>query len=173
MVLAMSETPWLDQDQQRAWRGWIEATRRVHALLEKDLRGGSGLAMDDYEVLMNLSEADGGKLQMSALGAKVVQSPSRLSQRVDRMEAAGFVRRERSPNDGRVFFVYLTDEGLQKLETAAAHHVVAVRAALIDQMNGDEVAFLADLLPRLAERLRAPDTQSDPQPNRQPDEVDD
>ncbi len=153
----MSETPWLDQDQQRAWRGWIDMTRQVLALLEKDLRSGSGLAMDDYEVLVNLSEADDRKLQMSDLGCKVVQSPSRLSQRVDRMEAAGFVRRERSPDDGRVFFVYLTDDGLAKLEVAAAHHVVAVRAALIDQMDDQEVSFLAELLPRLAAHLRQPD----------------
>ncbi len=130
-------------------------------MLEKDLRSGSGLALDDYEVLMNLSEADDRKLQMSALGSKVVQSPSRLSQRVDRMEAAGFVRRERSSDDGRVFFVCLTDDGFKKLETAAAHHVVAVREALIDQMNGEEVAFLAELLPRLAANLRQPDTQSE------------
>ncbi len=137
-----------------AWRGWIETSRRVLAYLERDLRANSGLTMDDYEVLINLSEADGRKMRLSDLGASVVQSPSRLSQRIDRMERDGLVERQRSSDDGRVFFAALTDGGYAALTQAAPLHVAAVRRVLIDRLGENEIEFLAGVLPRLADEIR-------------------
>ena len=150
----MSEVRWLTVEQQRAWRGWVQSCGRVHASLEKSLRAASGLTMDDYEVLTNLSESPKRRMRLSDLASVVVQSPSRLSQRVDRMERDGLVTRQRSTEDGRVFFAVLTDKGMELLVSIAPGHVESVRAVLVDRLSTEEVQFLADLLPRLAEEIR-------------------
>ncbi len=151
----MSDVGWLDEEQQRAWRGWVKSCGRVHASLERSLRASTGLTMDDYEVLTNLSESEETRMRLSELASVVIQSPSRLSQRIDRMERDGLVKRQRSTEDGRVFYAVLTDKGMEVLVNAAPGHVEAVRQVLIDRLSRQEVRFLAELLPRLAEDIRA------------------
>ena len=144
---------WLDDRQQRAWRGWIDASRRIQAATERQLKDDDGLTADDYEVMVRLSETDDGRMRMSDLAACVGNSPSRLSQRIDRMARAGLVCRDRCEEDGRVHYAVLTDEGIARLEVAAPGHVAEVRRQFIDRLAPEEIAFLADVLPRLAEPL--------------------
>ena len=142
---------WLDERQQRAWRGWIDASRRIQAAVERQLKDDHGLTADDYEVMVRLSETDGGRLRMSDLAACVANSPSRLSQRIDRMARAGLVRRDRCDDDGRVQYAVLTPDGLARLQAAAPDHVAEVRHQFIDRLTADEIDLLAEVLPRLAE----------------------
>lgn len=145
-----SEPRWLDEIQLRAWRGWIEATNRIGHRIDRDLRDDSNLTTDDYEVLVALSEAPGHRLRMTELADLVMNSPSRLSQRIDRMSDSGLVCRERCEDDRRGFYAVMTDEGRTRLETAAPGHVESVRAHFIDHLDDDEIDFLARLMPRLA-----------------------
>jgi len=147
----VTQPRWLNDRQQEMWRGWIDATRRINAAIEKDMRAHSGLTGDDYEVLVRLSEAPDQRMRMTELADAITNSPSRLSQRVDRLERDGFVCRTKCPNDGRAFHAVLTDLGFAKLAEAAPDHVEAVRRTLVDRMSNEEIEFLADLLPRLAE----------------------
>jgi len=39
----MAEAPWLDDDEQRAWRAFIAAQRVVNALIERQLQRDSGM----------------------------------------------------------------------------------------------------------------------------------
>jgi len=133
------------------WRGWIDATRKINAAIEKEMRADSGLTGDDYEVLVRLSEAPDRRLRMSDLAEAVTNSPSRLSQRVDRLARDGLVCRTKCPDDGRAFHAVLTDAGFAKLAKTAPAHVEAVRRALIDRLTCEEIELLADLMPRLAD----------------------
>ncbi len=153
----MSEPRWLDEIEARAWRAWVECTGRVNRRLERQLRDDSGLTFDDYEVLVRLSEAPGRRLRMSDLAARAIQSPSRLSQRIDRLAERGLVRRERTAEDRRVVFAVLTTEGFAVLEAAAPGHVEAVREVLIDRFDRDELVCLGEVLGRLADQLGAED----------------
>jgi len=147
----VTQPRWLNDRQQEMWRGWINATRRINAAIEKDMRAHSGLTGDDYEVLVRLSEAPDQRMRMTELAEAVTNSPSRISQRVDRLEREGLVCRSKCPNDGRAFHAVLTDAGFAKLAEAAPAHVEAVRRALIDRLTCEEIEFLADLMPRLAD----------------------
>ena len=82
---------WLSEAEQLAWRGWIDASRRVLAATDRQLKRDAGLTTDDYEVFVRLSEAEGHRLRMSDLASSVTNSPSRLSQRVDRLSRDGYV----------------------------------------------------------------------------------
>jgi DNA-binding MarR family transcriptional regulator len=62
-------------------------------------------------------------------------SPSRLSHAIDRLEEAGWVRREPCPSDRRGWVAVLTDEGFASLAEAATVHVGSVREHLIDALT--------------------------------------
>jgi DNA-binding MarR family transcriptional regulator len=51
-------TPWLTEAEQCAWRTHLEVNRLLAYQLEKDLQP-FGLTMNDYEILVNLSESEG------------------------------------------------------------------------------------------------------------------
>ncbi len=152
---------WLTGEEDATWRGWIEATQRIAAAIEHDLRNDSGLTFDDYEVLVTLSEADGRAQRMSELAMSTVQSASRLSQRIDRLADRGLVERRPCEEDKRGWFAVLTDEGLASLAAAAPGHVESVRRNLFDHLSPDDVVTLAEMMPRLASSFHAARAHAD------------
>lgn len=142
-------TRWLDGDEMAFWRAYTVAAGRLNAAIDADLRAESNLTLDDYEVLVHLSEAPDRRIRMSELADRVVQSKSRLTQRIDRMVARGLVEREQCPEDRRGTFAVLTDEGLAVLEAAAPGHVDSVRRHLLDHLDAAQVRAGADLFETL------------------------
>jgi DNA-binding MarR family transcriptional regulator len=145
------DVPWLDADEQEAWRAYLEATTRVTDRLNDDLKRAFGLTLEDYEVLVFLSEAPDRRMRMADLAGALLASRSRLTYRIDRLEAAGLVARRPCPSDGRAIWAELTDAGHQRLVEAAPHHVRGVRAALLDHFTHDEWLRLGSILRRVAD----------------------
>lgn len=141
---------WLTDREQRAWRAYLAGTRRLLDRLERDLKA-HGLTHDDYGVLVALSESEGGRLRMADLADQSVESRSRLSHHIGRMEAAGLVRREQCPEDRRGFFAVLTDAGRALMEETAPHHVAGVRAHFLDQVRPEELDAIAAAFARIDE----------------------
>jgi DNA-binding MarR family transcriptional regulator len=75
---------------------------------------------------------------MSALADASQLSRSRLSHQIDRMAAAGLVRRASCPEDGRGMYAELTQAGWDRLVTAAPDHVESVRHRVLDQLTPAE-----------------------------------
>ena len=148
-----TDVAWLSPVEQAAWRGWIDASRRVLAATDRQLKDDAGITSDDYEVFVRLSESPDHRLRMSDLAASVTNSPSRLSQRIDRLSRDGLVQRIRCREDARVWWVELTDAGFAKLEATAPGHVGEVRRVFVDRLTAEEIEFLATVLPRLADSL--------------------
>ncbi|MDG2113726.1 MAG: MarR family transcriptional regulator [Actinomycetota bacterium] len=146
----MAETPWLTDDEMSAWRAWVTVTTRITRAIEHDLREASGLTLDDYEVLVHLSEAPDQRLRLTALAERVANSQARMSQRINRLAGKGLVVRQRCEEDGRGFWALLTPEGAAELREAAPAHVGSVRRHLIDRLEEHDVAAIADVLGRLA-----------------------
>lgn len=150
----MDGTRWLDADEEAAWRSLLEGATRLFERLDHELRDGCGMSLDDYEVLVHLSEAPARRLRMNELADVLLHSRSRLTYRVDRLEAAGLVRRERCEDDRRGLFAVLTDEGADALEAAAPTHVEGVRAHLVDRLGPDRLAAVGEALGEVADALR-------------------
>ena len=68
-----------------------------------------------YDLLWTLYRAPGRRLRVNELAREVVLTPTAMSRFVDRVEAAGYVRREPDPGDRRALQVALTDEGVDLL----------------------------------------------------------
>ncbi len=150
----MAETNWLDEQEGRIWRSFIEAHARVMHQLDQALKQQSDLSLDDYEVLVVLSEAPDHRMRMVALSERMFYSQSRLTQRIDRLVKRGWVRREPCLDDRRGTLALLTPEGLAVLEATAPGHVSHVRSLLIDLIEPDERAVIAAVLARIATAAR-------------------
>jgi DNA-binding MarR family transcriptional regulator len=90
---------------------------------------------------------------MSDLARRANQSQSRLSHTVARLEDRGWVRRERSTEDGRGNVAVLTDAGWDVVRSVAPGHVDAVRQAMFDPLTGEQTKALGDVLEAIAQRL--------------------
>ncbi|MFF6776103.1 MarR family winged helix-turn-helix transcriptional regulator [Streptomyces sp. NPDC012637] len=146
-------TPWLTDAEQCAWRTYLDVNRMLMYQLEKDLQP-FGLTINDYEILVNLSESADRRLRMSDLAAATLQSKSRLSHQITRMENAGLVRRENCESDRRGLYAVLTDEGMTTMHKVAPHHVESVRKHFIDQLSPEALGDLHESLKPIAEELR-------------------
>ncbi|MGI5340092.1 MarR family winged helix-turn-helix transcriptional regulator [Streptomyces sp. CA-181903] len=147
-------TRWLSDEEQRTWRAHLDVSRLLMHQLERDLQP-FGLTNNDYEILVNLSESKDHRMRMSDLAAATLQSKSRLSHQITRMENAGLVRRENCESDRRGLFAVLTDQGWEIMRKVAPHHVASVRQHFIDLLSPDELKALSSSLSPVAEHLRA------------------
>jgi DNA-binding MarR family transcriptional regulator len=152
-MASMSETRWLDADEQCAWRAFLEASQLLFERLDRQLQRDSGLSHSDYEILVRLSEADEGRLRMSELAEHTLFSRSRLSHAVARLERDGMVRRQRCPSDGRGTFAVLTAKGRSALIDAAPGHVEEVRRRVFDTLSPGQVAALRQISDAIRGRL--------------------
>ncbi|AXK36878.1 MarR family transcriptional regulator [Streptomyces armeniacus] len=149
----MTETRWLDEREMAAWTGFLQASNRVARHLEHQLKEDAGLSHPQYEILVWLSAAPDGEIRMTELAERLITSKSGLTYQVGQLEKRGLVRRRSCPTDVRGVLAVLTPEGRQVLEEAAPGHVAAVRESLIDVLDRDELAVIAEALGRVGSRL--------------------
>ena len=93
--------PWLTAGEQRTWRAYLQAGTLLRARLNRQLQADSGLSLPEYEVLVQLTEAPGGRVRPVQLGQDLNWEQSRLSHLLTRMNRRGFVAREDCPGDAR------------------------------------------------------------------------
>ncbi|URN14924.1 MULTISPECIES: MarR family winged helix-turn-helix transcriptional regulator [Streptomyces] len=146
-------TPWLTDSEQCAWRTYLDVNRLLTHQLERDLQP-FGLTYNDYEILVNLSEAPERRMRMSDLASATLQSKSRLSHQITRMENAGLVRRENCESDRRGLYAVLTDQGMETMRKVAPHHVESVRRHFVDRLSPEALTGLHSSLQPVAEHLR-------------------
>jgi DNA-binding MarR family transcriptional regulator len=147
------EPRWLDDAEARAWRGYLRMRTLLHAQIARDLAREAGLSGPDYDVLTNVSEAEGRRSRLGDLAARMAWSRSRLSHHITRMERRGLVTREGCAADGRGAFVVLTDAGWRAVQAAAPGHVASVRRHFIDLLSRQQLDALAEISQTVVRRL--------------------
>ena len=73
---------------------------------------------------------------------------------IDRMQAAGLVRRERPPEDRRVVRVLLTPTGLDTLNAARATHRGGIQEHFVSHLDPAKLEALAETLQNVREHVR-------------------
>ena len=148
-----AETRWLTAEEQRAWRAYIRLAKMLMRQLDRDLHP-FGLSTNDYEILVELSEAPDRRLRMTELADATSQSRSRLSHQISRMESRGLVRRDDCEGDKRGTFAVLTAEGMAAIERVAPDHVENVRRHFIDRLSPRQLEEIKDAFAPIVEYLR-------------------
>ncbi|WP_280687396.1 MarR family winged helix-turn-helix transcriptional regulator [Kitasatospora sp. GAS204B] len=149
-----ADAPWLTAREQRLWRAHLEVSRLLEYQLSRELQQ-HDLAINDYEILVVLSEAPDHRMRMTDLATATLQSKSRLSHQITRMESAGLVLRQECPGDRRGLYAHLTEAGWQTLRRAAPDHVRSVRAHFIDRLDEQQLDAMFQALGPIADHLRA------------------
>jgi len=146
-------TDWLTDDEQLHWREFRAMQSRLMAQLAAHLQAETGLSMPDYDVLVPLSEAPGGRLRSTELLEVTCWEKSRLAHHLTRMEKRGLIARETRRDDSRFSDVVLTRQGRAAVNAAAPKHVTHVRSWFLDALSPEELATLGALSDKVTERL--------------------
>jgi len=113
----------LDDDRITLAGLLFEAHAALVAELGKRLERDSGLSVQWFEVMLRLARSPDHRMRMSDLASQVTVTSSGLTRVVDRLEEAGYVRRDPCDSDRRVSYATLTPSGLRKVESATPKHV--------------------------------------------------
>ncbi|MGW5364825.1 MarR family winged helix-turn-helix transcriptional regulator [Actinopolymorpha pittospori] len=145
----MDEPRWLNEQEARVWRGYIDLRRDLSSLLERQMLRDDGLSAAEFALLVPLSESEEGVLRARDLGLAVGWERSRLSHQVSRMEKRGLLVRENCDEDARGSMVRLTDAGRAAIVAAAPAHVEAVRRYFFDVLTQDDLQALEAIFGRV------------------------
>jgi DNA-binding MarR family transcriptional regulator len=129
-----------------AWRGVLFASAKVLRIAERDLVEREGFPMAWLDVLAQLYDAPGNGLRMQELEERSLFTRSGLTRLVDRIEAAGLVRREAVPGDRRGVRVVLTPEGRRRHDQAFVDHLRVIEREFGGRLSPAEQQAVADAL---------------------------
>lgn len=151
-------TRWLDDEQQVAWRAWLDLNVKLTARLNREMQAESGLSLADYEILVVLTDHDvpDRSMRMFELGERLQWEKSRVSKQISRMETRGLVVRRHCADDRRGAFVDLTEQGMAAIAAAAPAHVDLVRQFFFEGMDPEQIAGLTRFAATVLGRLEAP-----------------
>ena len=127
-----------------AWRGVLFASARVLQVVEPELQQHSGLSLAFLDVLSRLYDEPARRLRMQELSERSLFTRSGMTRVVDRVEKAGFVRREQVPGDRRGVYVILTPEGERVFVSAMAQHRSDVERAFGSRLSPEQHRAVAD-----------------------------
>ena len=114
--------------------------------LFRSLSPASGLSMTAAATLAGLERL--GPQRLTLLAAREGVTQPAMTQLISRLEESGLVRREPSPDDGRVVLVALTEQGRATLAHRRSARAERL-AGIIAQLSPDHRAALAAALPAL------------------------
>ena len=125
---------------------------RAERLLGRSLAEASsrfGINRGEFDVLATLRRAgEPYALTPTELFRSMMLSSAAMTNRLDRLEERGLVRRSPDPDDRRGVRITLTEEGLDLIEGAVEAHVEA-EEGLLGALSGEDRERLADLLRKL------------------------
>ena len=135
------EALWMD-----AWRGVLFANAKVLQVAEPELIASVGFPLVWLDVLAQLYDAPDNKLRMQELQEHSLFTRSGITRLVDRIEAAGLVRREPVVGDRRGVLVALTTEGHRRHREAFAAHLPVIEREFGRRLTPDQQRAVADAL---------------------------
>ncbi|HZT17044.1 MAG TPA: MarR family transcriptional regulator [Gaiellaceae bacterium] len=132
-----------------AWVAFLRSHAAITRELSAQLQREHGLTISDYEVLLHLSRAEGGRLRRVDLAERVLLSASGITRLLEGLERGGYVEKASCAADARVTYAKLTDDGRRKLREAGVTHLAGIDELFNGRYSDSELATLAGLLSRL------------------------
>ena len=102
-----------------------------------------------FETLYFIGQAPDGSMRIGDLARALRITVGATSKLVDRVEAAGLIRRELDADDRRASRVVLTDAGRQSLAEASTTYTAELASVLDATLTADEQQHLHTLVRRL------------------------
>lgn|ERR687886_2089484 len=144
----------LDESHNAAWRIFLTSHAVLIDRIEQELAQAGLPPLGWYDVLFALYEAPSRRLRLHELADAIVLQRSNLTRLVDRLEAAGLVRRESCPSDRRGAFAVITQEGLAMREQMWPIYAQAIAKYFACHLSKAEVEVLTKAMRRVLAAAR-------------------
>lgn len=144
----------LDTRRTQAYLALMEASGLLQTLMEEQLRRDGDLSYLQFFLLARLAEAPEGRMRMTDLADTLIHSRSGLSYQATKLEAAGLLRREPSPEDERSVTAVITEQGRELMGNVLPGHVAVVQQGMFDALDDRQADALADAMTAVRDRLR-------------------
>ncbi len=135
--------------QLESWIAFLRSHSAITRELSAQLQREHGLTLNDYEVLLHLSHAEGGMMRRVDLAESILLTASGITRLLEGLERSGYVCKHACTSDARVSYAKLTEEGREKLRDASVTHLRGIDELFLGRYSGSELATLAELLSRL------------------------
>src|SRR5947209_19246252 len=119
-----------------SWVSFLRAHAAITRELSAQLLREHGLTLNDYEVLLHLSHAEGGMLRRVDLAERVLLTASGITRLLDGLERSGYVSKATCSSDARVSYAKLTEAGAAKLKQAAVTHLRGIDELFLGRYSG-------------------------------------
>jgi DNA-binding MarR family transcriptional regulator len=149
-----SEMPGLDIAELRSWQNFLEAALRLSATLNRGLVETHDLTLVDVRLLDMLNKSPNGSARMGDLAEGLMALPSRITRQIRRLETAGLVRREASPDDGRGVLASITEDGRAVVREAMVTYGRCIRQHFLGQLTRPQVAAIGENCRRINAGLK-------------------
>ena len=145
----------IDEQALAAWKAFLGSHALITRRISRDLADAGLPDLSWYDLLYALYQQPGRRLRVKDLADEVVLSPTAMSRFVDRVEAAGYVRREPDPSDRRALQITLTDSGVDLLRRMWPVYARGIERHFASHL-GRSAGRVASLLRRAADSTREP-----------------
>jgi len=136
--------------------GIIGRISRAERLIDEQMKAGCSrfnLERWGFDVLASLRRAgEPYQLTPTQLYSSLMLTSGAMTNRIDRLQEAGLIKRLENPGDRRGVFVSLTREGLRTIDLAVTDHMV-VEEEMLASLSVVERERLANLLRVLLDNL--------------------
>ena len=122
--------------QLEGWVSFLRAHAAITRELSAQLQREHGLTLNDYEVLLHLSHAEDGRMRRVDLAQQIVLTASGITRLLEGLERSGYVAKETCASDASVSYAKLTDEGREKLRSAAVTHLRGIDELFVVALLG-------------------------------------
>lgn len=133
--------------------------KRLARLFERETArnfAAHGLEPAEFSVLATLRRtAPPHRMSAGKLGHALMLASGSTTNRIDRLEASGLIRRVDDPDDRRGVLVELTALGLRRVEAAVEHHL-DIERTMISALTAPQQDQLVALLRKLVVALDTP-----------------
>jgi DNA-binding MarR family transcriptional regulator len=140
-------------ERLRCWRLFFESAMALLDVLDTELERDAGIPQRWYDVLVHLEESPDG-VPMTALADRILYSKSGFTRVVDRMEAAGLIKRVRPESDRRTILVLLTEAGAATLQRARNYHRDGIERHFAQHLTDADVKALTRALEKVSAHAR-------------------
>lgn len=147
--------PGLDEAEASSWHAFLEAALRIYGTLNRRLSEEHKLTLVDVRLLHILAESETGSARMGDLADQLLSLPSRVTRQIRRLEDAGLVEREASPEDGRGVLASITADGRAAVSEALETYAAGIRQHYLGPLTRPQVAAMGENCRRITTALRA------------------
>lgn len=136
----------IDEPTLDAWADFLKAHAALIRHIERQLAAAAAVPLTWYDILLVINSAPDKRCRLSDIAQRVVLTRSGLTRSLDRLEKAGYLRREPCEEDRRGAYAALTDDGVEALRVGWRVYRGCIREYFADVLTPAEVRAVGNAM---------------------------